>query len=485
MLTTPTGPFVFVIFGATGDLARNKLFPALFSLYKQGALGKTFYLVGFARKQFTDQSFREHVAAFRKVAAEGLDKEWQEFAKHIHYQQGVFEQEDGYQQLIEKLKGFDDEVGACITRIFYLATPPSNYETILNFLETTKLSQGCGQGSNQWTRLAVEKPFGNDLETAKSLDQKLATVFEERQIFRVDHYLGKETVQNMLAFRFANGIFEPVWNNEYIDHVQITFAEKEGIGSRGNFFDGVGMLRDVGQNHVLQLAASIVMEQPVSFSKEAIRDARAKAMGAIQCIEPEQVVSATARGQYSGYTEEKHVTASSATETFVAFKTSFTTPRFAHVPFYIRAGKALEKERIDISLVFKQTCHILFKEYGCPEIGNVLTIRIQPHEGISMRVITKQPGSALALGTVDMQFSYKEAFGTLGPDAYEKLLLDILTADQMLFNRSDELESSWEFITKILQGWEQQQSAPEIYKKGTWGPASAFALIEKDGRKWL
>lgn len=485
MLTTPTGPFVFVIFGATGDLARNKLFPALFSLYKQGALGKQFYLVGFARKPFTDQSFREHVAAFRKVAAEGLDEEWQEFAHHIYYQQGVFEQEEGYQHLIEKLQGFDDEIGACITRIFYLATPPDNYETILGFLESTKLSQGCGQGSSQWTRLAIEKPFGNDLETAKSLDRKLATIFEERQIFRIDHYLGKETVQNLLAFRFANGIFDPVWNKEYIDHVQITFAEKESIGTRGNFFDGVGMLRDVGQNHVLQLAASIVMEQPTSFSKEAIRDARAKAMGAIQCIEPEQVAQATARGQYVGYTAEKHVVASSATETFVAFKTYFDTPRFANVPFYIRAGKAIEKERIDISLVFKQTCHILFKEYGCPEIGNVLTIRIQPNEGISMRVIAKQPGSTLALGTVDMQFSYKEAFGTLGPDAYEKLLLDILTADQMLFNRSDELESSWEFITKILQGWEQQQRTPETYEKGTWGPASAFALIEKDGRKWL
>lgn len=479
-------PFVFVLFGATGDLARHKLFPSLFSLFKKSQLGDTFCTVGFSRREIDDAAFREMVRDFLKVSDDDL--EWQGFARNIYYQQGMFDEERGYLSLIDRLNTFDKEVGACITRVFYLATPPHNYEAILEHLHTTKLSEGCGQGSNKWTKIAIEKPFGKDLETAKALDMKLSQIFEEKQIFRVDHYLSKETVQNMIAFRFANGIFEPVWNNKFIDHVQVTFAEKKGVEKRGKFFDGVGMLRDVAQNHLLQLVAAVTMEQPLSFSKEDVRDARVKAIQAIECIEAENVKECVVSGQYEGYLREKDVASESDTETFVAMKFGVNTPRFQGVPFYVRAGKNMPTNVVEISIVFIQTCHILFKEFGCPEIGNVLTIRIQPDEGIRMRVIAKRPGSKLALDTVDMKFSYHEEFGGHGADAYEKVLMDIFSGDQMLFNRSDELQSSWEFITKILDGWSATGGTgqkPIVYTPSRWGPKEASDLIERDGRKWL
>jgi glucose-6-phosphate 1-dehydrogenase len=397
----------------------------------------------------------------------------------------LFEEADGYEQLIQKLNIFDEKIGACITRLFYLATPPNNYLSILKHLKGTKLSEGCGQGSEKWTRIAIEKPFGRDLDTAKELDEKLADIFEEEQIYRVDHYLGKETVQNMIAFRFANNIFEPVWNKEHIDHVQITFAQDEGIEKRGRFFDGVGIMRDVAQNHLLQLLATVAMEQPKSFSKEGVRDARARAIQAIRPIDPKEVSNSVVRGQYKEYTSETGVSENSQTETYVAMKLYVDTPRFQDVPFYVRAGKKMPKEAIEISIVFIQTCHLLFKEYGCPEIGNVLTIRIQPDEGIKLRVIAKQPGSKVALGAVDMSFSYHQAFGNHGIDAYEKLLMDIFHGDQMLFNRSDELESSWKLISHILNGWENEKSQVPVYDSGSWGPDGAAELIEKDGKKWL
>jgi glucose-6-phosphate 1-dehydrogenase len=276
-----------------------------------------------------------------------------------------------------------------------------------------------------------------------------------------------------------------VWNSNFIDHVQVTFAEKKGIGKRGKFFDGVGMLRDVGQNHLMQLVATVIMEQPRSFSREDVRDARVKAIQAIQCIEPNEVSENVVIGQYAGYLQEEDVQEGSATETFVAMRFFVGTPRFSGVPFFVRAGKMLREDRVEISLIFKQTCHILFKEFGCPEIGNILTIRIQPDEGIKMRFIAKKPGARVSLEGVEMKFSYKEEFGWSGVDAYEKVLLDIFTGDQMLFNRSDELESSWEFITKVLQGWSKSGSKPVVYDQGSWGPNEADMLIERNGRKWL
>ncbi len=314
---------------------------------------------------------------------------------------------------------------------------------------------------------------------------KLSEIFEEKQIFRVDHYLGKETLQNMLAFRFANGVFEPVWNKNFIDHIQIIWAEEQGIKERGNFFDGVGLLRDVGQNHLMQLITAVAMESPKSFSKEGVRDARAEVIKKIRCVEPNEVSENVVRGQYENYRLEKNVAKNSNTETFVAMKMFVDTDRMANIPFYVRMGKKMPKNLVEISIVFIQTCHILFKEYGCPEIGNVLVFRIQPDEGINLRVIAKKPGAKLSLGTVNMNFSYEDQFKTNGADAYEKVLLDIFAGDQMLFNRSDELESSWEFITKILNGWKNHESEVISYESGTWGPKEADLLIEKDGRKWI
>jgi len=502
-------PFVMVIFGATGDLARNKLMPALFSLFKKKQLGEEFFIIGFARREFTDSEFRSLVYdTIKEQNGVKNQKDWQRFSKNIFYEHGLFDERKGYEELISRLNKFDKEIGACITRLFYMATPPDNYESILNFLHETKLSEGCGQGSSKWTRLIIEKPFGKDLETARKLDEKLSKIFEEKQIFRVDHYLGKETVQNMVVFRFANGIFEPVWNKNYIDHVQISFAELKGIGGRGAFFDGVGMLRDVGQNHLMQLIAAVAMEQPKSFSKEGVRDARAAVIKALRSIEPVEVAKFIVRGQYNGYKKEKNVDSDSSTETFIAMKLFIDTTRFAGVPFYVRAGKKMAKAAVEISIVFRQTCHLLFKEFGCPEEGNILRIRIQPDEGIRLRLIAKKPSfpasdtasegkpeTKLKLATVNLDFRYQEEFGEKVSDAYEKILLDIFSGDQMLFSRSDELESSWAFITKILEGWsrgarsgfarETQESDLITYEQGTWGPDEAYNLIERDGRKWL
>ena len=467
-------PFILVIFGATGDLAQKKLIPSLFALYIQGKLPEDFYVIGFSRRALSNPDFHKH------FEDEINHDKWHEFKNHLFYQSGSFEKEDGYKLLDKKLLEIDEKIGACVTRFFYLATPPDHYETILDKLVSSGLTEGCGHEGKSFTRLIVEKPFGKDLETARRLDKKLSEIFEEKQIFRVDHYLGKETVQNLLAFRFANSIFEPVWRAEFIDHIQITFAENGGIGNRGRFFDGVGELRDVAQNHLMQLLAAVAMEQPKSFTKEDIRDARAKVIESIRLDE-----NSVIRGQYEGYTQEKHVEPDSDTETFVAMKLYVDTPRFDNVPFYIRAGKKLPKDVVEISVVFIQTCHILFKEYGCPEIGNVLTFRIQPHEGINLRFIAKTPGEKLSLAPVNMHFNYHEGFGTRGLEAYEKILLDIFSGDQILFNRSDELDSSWELITGILNKWDSENETVMVYNEGQWGPEAADELIEKDNKKWI
>lgn len=474
-----TQPFIMIIFGGTGDLARNKLIPALFSLYKKHMITSEFLIIGFSRREVSDDDFRN---SFPELSQE---KEWKYFAHHLQYQKGEFLEKTGYLELIDKLNNFDKQMGACITRFFYLATPPNNYTPILSFLHKTKLSEGCGQGSNKWTRAVIEKPFGKDLNTAIALDKKLSRIFEEKQIFRVDHYLGKETVQNMIAFRFANGIFEPVWNKKYIDNVQITFAEKDGVEKRGKFFEGIGILRDVGQNHLMQILASIAMERPKKFEREPIRNERAKVIKAIRNISPSKVKEFVLRGQYQTYRKEPDVDKNSQTETFAAIKLFVDTKRFKNVPFYLRIGKKMPKDSVYISIVFKQLNHELFKEYGALERANVLTIRIQPDEGISLRLLAKKPGSKLSLGDVNMKFTYVEEFGGKVMDAYEKILLDIFQGDQMLFNRSDELASSWKFITNILKGWEEYKTKMLIYNDNTWGPKEALDLIEKDKRIWI
>lgn len=475
-------PFSLVIFGATGDLTQKKLIPALFRLYQEKILPQNFQIIGFSRRPISTEEYIALVTGWVKKKKWFDDNLWKQFSTHIVYIPGTFEDSNAYnavQDLLIRGKNGDKRVNTML----YLATPPKYYETILDNIAKSKLA---AKDLNGWTRLLIEKPFGKDLETAQMLDDKLDTLFKEEQVYRIDHYLGKETVQNIIAFRFANGIFDPVWNNEYLDHVQITLSEKDGIGNRGNFYDGVGALRDVTQNHLTQLIAMIAMESPRSFSSEGVREARAKAIEAIRCLKPDEVENNTVRGQYKGYTMEKNVDQNSKTETFVALKLFIDTPRFKGVPFYVRSGKGLKRDVVEISLVFKQVCHILFKEVGCPEEGNVLTMRIQPDEGINLRFIAKEPGHEMKLSAINMDFTYVEEFHAKEVvDAYEKVLEDAFTGDQMLFNRTDELTSSWRFITDILNAWENQKGVLYSYSKGSWGPDKANNLIEKDGRKWV
>lgn len=498
-MTPATSPLVMVIFGATGDLMHRKLMPALYHLIRDGAISKDIYIVGVGRREITSDQFREMMAgavqdAFRNEFDLPL---WSNIIQRMHYSQGKFEEKALYENLTALLQGFDTESRACIPRFFYLATPPQHYETILTHLSQSKLSEGCGQGTSLYTRVLIEKPFGKDLDTARSLDRLLGSIFEERQIYRIDHYLGKETVQNILSFRFANGMFEPTWNKDFIDHIQITVAEDEGVGKRGEFYDGVGALRDVVQNHMLEMLSIVAMDQPRAFDPQSIRNRRVAVTQAIRCIKPSEVSRYVVRGQYDGYTREAKVNPKSVTETFVALKLELDTPRWRGVPFYLRTGKVLEKKVTEISIHYKkpkvctsdsdtlegQVC--LFPE---PDVmRNVLSIRIDPDEGIALRLMAKKPGFGMKLSSVEMDFTYAESFaGDAQPMAYERLLLDAIRGDQTLFSRTDEIDSSWTFVTKILNGWEKYKEKAPLYSytRGTWGPSQADALIKQDGRRW-
>jgi len=481
-----------VIFGATGDLMHRKLMPALYHLIRDGAVSRDIYIVGVGRREITTDQFREMMAA---AVRESLGSEfdltlWSHIIEHMHYSKGKFEDAALYSDLTKLLEGFDTEIQACVPRFFYLATPPQHYETILNHLHKSKLSEGCGQGTSLYTRVLIEKPFGKDLTTAQHLDQLLGTIFEERQIYRIDHYLGKETVQNLLSFRFANGIFEPTWNRKFIDHVQITLAEDIGVGTRGEFYDGVGTLRDVVQNHMLEMLATTAMDQPRAFDAESIRDQRVKVTRAINCIEPKDVGRYVVRGQYEGYTKEKNVDSHSTTETFVALRLTLDTPRWRDVPFYLRAGKHLSKKTTEISIHYKKPAVCIGDVCLFPEpdvMRNVLAIRIDPKEGIILRLMAKKPGFGMKLTPVQMNFAYKDSFTKEPqPMAYERLLLDAIGGDQTLFSRTDEIDASWSFATKILEGWKTHaKKAPLItYTKGTWGPSESNELMKKDGRHW-
>ena len=497
----PTSPLVLVIFGATGDLTARKLMPAIYTLYQKQQLPPEAFIVGVGRRDITPHDFRELMRA-AVIAAHGdafSDTVWQQMAAGMHYVQGFFEEPDMYAELVQVLERFDEVRKACVPRFFYLATPPENYESILSNLQTSKLAEGCGQGTINFTRVLIEKPFGKNLENARRLEHILSTTFEERQIYRIDHYLGKETMQNLLAFRFANGIFEPTWNSEFIDHVQMTFAEDLGMGSRGKFYDGIGMLRDVVQNHMLQMLAVTAMEQPRAFDASSVRNERAKAIQAVRTIKPEDVADMVVRGQYEqglsaghtvkGYLQESGVGEDSTTETYVAMKVFVDTPRWKDVPFYLRAGKRMPKKFTEISLHYKKPA-LCFDEVCLfdPEkvARNVLTIRIQPDEGIALRLMVKSPGFGMKLEPAYMDFSYHQAFNNVvQPDAYERLLLDAIQGDATLFARTDEIEASWQLLTNIMDGWKLRGEPPVPYSAGTWGPPAGRNLLEKDGRHWF
>ena len=507
-------PFVMVIFGATGDLTARKLMPALYNLLNDKILPERFFVVGFARRPMGSEEFRHLMreAVTKELRTKNLElRTWQKLEKNLYYQQGYFEDKNPYKQLINLLKTFDDEIGACITRFFYLATPPQNYSAILAHLDSSKLSEGCGQGSKKWTRVLIEKPFGKDLETSKKLEEQLSSTFEERQIYRIDHYLAKETIQNLLAFRFANGIFEPIWNRSYIDHIQITLAESGGVGNRGAFYEGVGAIRDVAQNHLMAMLAYTTMEEPQNMSADAIRTERVKALKSVRKFTLDDVKNNIVRGQYGSenlelktknqglkiennkmmkaYREEANVDPKSNTETFIALKLFIDNNRWRGVPFYLRTGKRLAKSEARISIQFKKPHNKIFSEFDrdiAHSHFNVLTFRVQPKEGISLQMLAKKPGLGYSLRNVKMDFSYEKEFGSKIFDSYERLLIDCMRADQTLFATGEGFRITWSRVSYIMDAW-KKIDPPKFpnYSAGSWGPAQAEDLIETDGRHWL
>lgn len=480
-------PVILVIFGATGDLARTRLLPSLYRLMKKGRLPQNFYIVGFSRREL---SKGEYCQLIREELQKQLKKGefspnlWQNFSRRISYLSGDFDDPGAFHNLNSCL----NKIGKSANRILYLATPPSLYEGIIDSFGQSGLSK---VEKNAWRRVLIEKPFGRDLASAKILDEKLCAIFNEEEIYRVDHYLGKETVQNILVFRFANSIFETNWNKDFIDHVQITAAETEGVGSRGGFYEQTGVLRDMVQNHLLNLVALIAMEQPRKLTIEDLADERQKLLSAVVCYDPSAVDQNVIRGQYGpgkqmvGYRQEDDVAFASNIETFVALKLFIHNDRWAEVPFYLRTGKRLPKKVSEISLHFKSTCKILFGE-KCGNEQNILSIRIQPDEGITLRLIVKKPGFGLELKGAPMEFSYSRAFGEELIDSYERVFVDVLAGDRTLFSRSEGIESSWQFIDNILYAWKTQKP-PKFpnYPAGSWGPKEAEDLIKKDGREWF
>lgn len=488
---------VFVIFGATGDLMHRKLIRAIYQLVDTKQLDIPVQIIGVGRRNITTEDFILGLTGALELSYPTIRKQknWISLQKHIMYVQGFFEDNIVYSKLVDILRAIDTQKHACASRFFYLATPPEHYEHIIRNLALSKLSSGCGQSTGTYTRIIIEKPFGKDLATAKSLDRLLAKTFDERQIYRIDHYLGKETVQNILAFRFANGIFEPTWNSEFIDHVQITFAETDGVGKRGEFYEGVGALRDVVQNHVLEMLALVAMEQPQSFDAQSVRDQKVAVLNAIAPFSESDVATFTVRGQYSSssqsraYIEESGVSKKSDTETYVALKLKVRTPRWRTVPFYIRAGKRMPQKVTQISLHYKKPA-LCFDDiclFNQDEVyRNVLSLQIHPEEGVTLRLMVKRPGYGMKLEPTIMHYSQGYSIDSReNLDAYSKLLLDAIAGDQVLFARTDGIEASWKVITSILEGWKKQQPKMSRYEGGSWGPNEGFNIIEQDGRKWF
>ncbi len=495
-------PCAVVIFGATGDLTQRKLLPTLAHLSAEHPLPQSFCVVAFARRPMDDEQWRamaiNSIKQFTPADDPLDDKQLKAFAQKLYYCQSDFDDRNGYTKLADLLERLDEEQGTQCNRLYYLATPPTLDSEIIHQLGGSGLARPQHNNGDEecWTRIVIEKPFGRDLASAQKLNRELARVFRENQIYRIDHYMGKETVQNILAFRFSNGIFEPLWNQKYIDHVQIVVAESLGIGSRAEYYEESGAIRDMVQNHIMQVLCLTAMEPPVAFDADAIRDEKVKVMRAIPMLTPEQVATDTVRGQYTagvvdgqpmpGYKEEKGVAPNSTTETYVALKLFIENWRWADVPFYIRTGKELPSRSTEVTIQFKRVPHQLYKPSETKGlVPNRLTVRIQPDEGITLKFGAKVPGAARQLSSVDMDFSYAKAFGVTSPEAYERLLADAMLGDSTLFIRRDEVETSWRIIDSIIDGWTKMPAdALFPYVAGTWGPPEASDLIERDGREW-
>ena len=484
-------PAVAVIFGASGDLTARKLVPALYDLAEGRRLPMEFAVVGVSRTEMSHEEFRKRLRGALDQQRPGRvsDEVWSSFCGSVFYLRGDSKDPQTYRELKRFLRDLDAGRGTQGNRAYYLASSPSLVSPIVERLGEAGMNEGEGGG---WARLVVEKPFGRDLASARELNRDIRRYFRERQIYRIDHYLGKETVQNILALRFANGIFEPIWSQHYVDHVQITVAEDIGVGTRGAFYEEAGALRDIVQNHLMQVLCLTAMEPPVAFDAESVREEKVKVLKAVRRVPENEVESCAVRGQYTrgwvwgeevpGYREEKNVAPDSTTETYVALKLFIDNWRWAGVPFYVRTGKRLPKRVTEIAVQFKPTPHAPFA--GAGEIEpNVLVVRVQPEEGISMKIGAKVPGTGFEIRSVNMDLLYGTAFLEEVPDAYQRLLLDLLLGDPTLFIRADEAEGAWEILDPVVRAWTESEKVSP-YPAGTWGPEEAEELIERDGRRW-
>jgi glucose-6-phosphate 1-dehydrogenase len=466
----PPDPVAIVIFGASGDLTRRKLLPALFHLFLEGMLPASFGIVGYARTEIDDEEFRQQARAavteYGRCLAE--PDEWREFAKHLSYVAGDFGSGGAFAGLRDHLAEIDRTMGSGGRRLYYCATPPEAYADIVQRIGEAKVSEEA--------HIVIEKPYGTDLQTARELDTIVHEVFDESQIFRIDHYLGKETVQNILVLRFANALFEPFWNNKYVDHVQLTVAEDIGIEGRGRFYERTGALRDMVQTHLLQVLTFLAMEPPASFEPERLRDEKVKVLQAMRPVRAERVV----RGQYVGYRHENDVPSGSETETFVSLRAEIDNWRWAGVPFFLRAGKRLQRRQAEATVVFRNVPHQIFEKAGTERTEpNRLTMRLQPDEGVSISFTVQRPGLGIALEQAWLDFDYGQAFETGLVEAYELLLLEAMRGDHTLFTRQDSVERAWELLQPILD----DPPAVVEYEPGTWGPPGADDLIAP--RRWL
>ncbi|RNL59935.1 glucose-6-phosphate dehydrogenase [Nocardioides marmoriginsengisoli] len=485
------GPCGMVLFGVTGDLSRKKVMPAIYDLANRGLLPPGFSLVGFARRDWADEDFAQivHDAVREHSRTEFREEVWNQLAEGFRFVQGDFDDDVAFDQLRRTIEELDQARGTRGNHAFYLAIPPTFFGAVAAQLKEHGLAE---PNPGQWRRVVVEKPFGHDLASARELNDILGQVFDSGSIFRIDHYLGKETVQNILAMRFANNLFEPVWNSNYVDHVQITMAEDVGIGGRAGYYDGVGAARDVIQNHLLQLMALVAMEEPTAFDAESLRVEKLKVLSSITL--PKRLDLSTARGQYAagwaggqqviGFCEEDGIAKDSATETYAAVTLNVETRRWGGVPFYLRTGKRLGRRVTEVAIVFKKAPHQPFSATATEELGqNAIVIRVQPDEGMTIRFGSKVPGTAMEIRDVNMDFAYGGSFTEASPEAYERLILDVLLGDPPLFPRHEEVELSWKILDPILAHW-AAKGRPEPYASGGWGPAGADKMLARDGRAW-